>query len=201
MTYAILNPSFELGSWGWTFNTSGNTEIAENAEGKATEGGDGKYLYNTWDDGKGNVVSQVLSGMPAGTYVATASVSAPANSTIYIFANNDHNGITIPGDSNEGVFRTVELEFELEDSGDVKLGIVGGDENGNFVEDKGAWFRADNFTLTRKKASITTAVSEIYSDDSIPAEYFNLQGMKIANPTAGQIYIMKKGSTVKKIIK
>lgn len=37
--------------------------VAENAEGKATEGGDGKYLYNTWDDGKGNVVSQVLSGM------------------------------------------------------------------------------------------------------------------------------------------
>ncbi len=201
MTYAILNPSFELGSWGWAFNTSGNTGVAENAEGKATEGGDGKYLYNTWDDGKGNVVSQVLSGMPAGTYVATASVSASANSTIYIFANDDHNGITVPEDSNEGVFRTVELEFELPASGDIKLGIVGGDENGDFVEDQGAWFRADNFTLTRKKASTTAAVIDIDSDDSIPAEYFNLQGMKIANPAAGQIYIMKKGSTVKKIIK
>lgn len=44
-------------------------------------------------------------------------------------------------------------------------------------------------------------VCPIDSDDSIPAEYFNLQGMKIANPAAGQIYIMKKGSTVKKVVK
>ena len=139
--------------------------------------------------------------MPTGTYVATASVSAPANSTIYIFANNAHNGVTVPEDSNEGVFRTVELEFEVPASGEVKLGIVGGDENGDFVEDKGAWFRADNFTLTRKKASASTAIPGIDSDDSMPAEYFNLQGMKIANPVAGQIYIMRNGSTVKKIVK
>ena len=99
------------------------------------------------------------------------------------------------------MFRTVELEFELPASGDIRLGIVGGDENGNFVEDNGAWFRADNFTLTRKKTSSTAAVLEIDSDDSLPAEYFNLQGMKIANPAAGQVYIMKKGSTVKKVIK
>ena len=138
--------------------------------------------------------------MPAGTYIATASVSASANSTVYIFVNNSHNGITVPEDSNEGVFRTVELEFEIPTPGDVKLGIVGGDENGDFVEDKGAWFRADNFTLTRK-ASASSAVPEIDADDSMPIEYFNLLGMKIANPAAGQIYIMKKGSTVKKIIK
>ena len=201
MTYAILNPSFELGAWGWTFNTGGNTEVAENADGKATADGDGKYLYNTWEDAKGNVVSQVLTGMPAGTYIVSASVSSPANNTIYIFANDAHNGVKVPEDSNENQFRPVELEFELPTAGDIKLGIVGGDENGNFVDDKGAWFRADNFTLTRKNKSVSTAVLEVDSNENQPVEYFNLQGMKVENPSAGQVYIMKQGSTVKKILR
>ena len=32
-----------------------------------------------------------------------------------------------------------------------------------------------------------------------PVEYFNLQGVKVANPAEGGIYIRRQGSDVKKI--
>ncbi len=199
MTYAILNPSFELGPWGWTFATGGDTVVTENKDGKATEGGDGKYLYNTWDDAKGHTVSQTITGLPEGNYVATAKVSAPANSTIYIFANGSHNGVTIPEDSNEGVFQHVEVVFDLEPSAELTLGVAGGDEDGNFVTDNGAWFRADNFTLIRK--SELTSVEAVMDDSgNVPVEYYNLQGIKITAPVAGQIYIVKQGSNARKAV-
>lgn len=198
MTYAILNPSFELGTWGWTFETGGDTVVTENKDGKATEGGDGKYLYNTWDNAKGHAISQIINGLPSGTYTASVKVSAPANSTIYIFANDSHQGVTIPEDSNEGVFRSVEVEFELAPSAQLNLGVTGGDEEGNFVADNGAWFRADNFTLTHKTQ---TSVASVVADaDNAPAEYYNLQGIKIAAPVAGQIYIVKQGATARKVV-
>ena len=197
MTYAILNPSFELGAWGWTFDTGGDTVVAENKDGKATEGGDGKYLYNTWDNAKGHAISQTISGLPSGTYTAAVKVSAPANSTVYIFANDSHQGVTIPADSNEGVFYPVEVRFELAPSQQLNLGVTGGDESGNFVADNGAWFRADNFTLTHM---LQTSVTSVVADsDNAPVEYYNLQGMRITTPAAGQIYIVKQGSTVRKV--
>ena len=32
------------------------------------------------------------------------------------------------------------------------------------------------------------------------AELFNLQGMRIANPQEGQLYILRKGSSVRKVV-
>ena len=198
MTYAILNPSFELGSWGWTFATGGDTVVAENKDGKATEGGDGKYLYNTWDDAKGHTVSQTINGLPSGKYVAAVKVSAPANSTVYIFANDSHKGVTIPEDSNEEVFRKVEVEFDLAPSAPLTLGVAGGDEEGNFVAENGAWFRADNFTLTHMTLSGVESVPD--DCENAPMEYYNLQGIKVAVPAAGQIYIVKQGPKAKKVV-
>ncbi|MGM9822446.1 MAG: hypothetical protein ACI30D_07650 [Muribaculaceae bacterium] len=45
-----------------------------------------------------------------------------------------------------------------------------------------------------------TAVESVDADNSAeaPAEYFNLQGMRVANPVAGQIYIVRQGSKVDK---
>lgn len=45
------------------------------------------------------------------------------------------------------------------------------------------------------------AVEGIAADDNSPVEYFNLQGMKVANPEAGQILIKRQGQKVEKIIK
>ena len=45
---------------------------------------------------------------------------------------------------------------------------------------------------------ITTAVENIVVDANAPAEYFNLQGVRVANPTNG-LYIRRQGSTVSKV--
>lgn len=45
-----------------------------------------------------------------------------------------------------------------------------------------------------------TGISSIENDANAPAVYYNMQGMQIANPVAGQLYIVKKGNKVTKTI-
>ncbi|MDE7375432.1 MAG: hypothetical protein K2N16_01140 [Muribaculaceae bacterium] len=42
---------------------------------------------------------------------------------------------------------------------------------------------------------------EAIDSENAPAEYYNLQGVKVANPTPGQLYIVKQGSKVSKVIR
>lgn len=50
--------------------------------------------------------------------------------------------------------------------------------------------------------SAMSAVDEIETDDNTaPAEYYNLQGMRISEPLKGQIVIMKKGGKTVKVMK
>lgn len=44
------------------------------------------------------------------------------------------------------------------------------------------------------------AIENITVDGNEAAVYFNLQGQRVANPTAGQVYIVKAGKDVKKVI-
>lgn len=44
-------------------------------------------------------------------------------------------------------------------------------------------------------------ISSIENDANAPAVYYNMQGMQIANPVKGQLYIVKKGNKVSKIIR
>ena len=46
--------------------------------------------------------------------------------------------------------------------------------------------------------NVTAALDDITVDNNTPAEYFNLQGVKVINPVKGQIYIIRKGSKVRK---
>ncbi|MDE6557003.1 MAG: C10 family peptidase [Duncaniella sp.] len=60
--------------------------------------------------------------------------------------------------------------------------------------------------LSSTPKSMTTGaqsgIDEINADDEQGAEYFNLQGMKVANPVEGQLYLMRTPSgKVKKIVK
>lgn len=49
--------------------------------------------------------------------------------------------------------------------------------------------------------NITLGISSIENDANAPAVYYNMQGMQIANPVNGQLYIVKKGNKVSKIIR
>lgn len=55
--------------------------------------------------------------------------------------------------------------------------------------------------FTIKDLINTLAVDEIGSDDvNAPVEYFTIDGLRVANPQEGQLYIVRQGSKTKKII-
>ena len=52
------------------------------------------------------------------------------------------------------------------------------------------------------KAEAGAGVSDITVDNNAPAEYFNLNGVRVANPAAGNLYIKHQGNkTVKVLVK
>lgn len=53
-------------------------------------------------------------------------------------------------------------------------------------------------TVTVK--SIASALFEINADENAPVEYFNLQGIRVANPDNG-VFIRRQGNTVTKVVK
>lgn len=56
-------------------------------------------------------------------------------------------------------------------------------------------------TITVTYTSINSAVESIEIDNAnAPVEYYNLQGVRVANPTAGNLYIVRQGNKVSKTI-
>lgn len=115
-----------------------------------------------------------------------------------------------------------DLDFKwTDDSGDGlnwMVATVGVDGDGNTVfaqDDMWILFNEQVGIVTYWKEGITVfdyyigvgnggnteGVEAIESNDNAPAEYYNLQGVKVANPTSGQLYIVKQGSKVSKVIR
>ena len=62
-----------------------------------------------------------------------------------------------------------------------------------------------NFTVNLKEMTllveaVATGIERIEADENAPAVYYNLQGIKVANPENG-VYIMKQGNKVTKVVK
>lgn len=55
----------------------------------------------------------------------------------------------------------------------------------------------DEMTVT---ISTATGVEDVAIDAAAPAEYYNLQGIRVAQPEAGKLYIVKKGDKVSKTL-
>ncbi|MCM1336971.1 MAG: hypothetical protein NC187_07150 [Candidatus Amulumruptor caecigallinarius] len=56
---------------------------------------------------------------------------------------------------------------------------------------------ATGFSITDKGSASCTTVS---ADGTVPAEYYDLRGIRVSRPAAGQVCIMRAGSEVKKVI-
>lgn len=56
----------------------------------------------------------------------------------------------------------------------------------------------EGYTPTQLFAS--QGIENIQQNDQQPAQYFNLQGMPVQNPTKGQLYIKRQGTTTSKIL-
>lgn len=61
----------------------------------------------------------------------------------------------------------------------------------------------ENWVLAAKDGNLvlanTTGIEGIVADDNAPVEYFNLQGVRVANPENG-LYIRRQGSKVQKVL-
>lgn len=55
-------------------------------------------------------------------------------------------------------------------------------------------------TLQILNSETVTGINATVADSDAPVEYFNLQGLRIANPQAGQILIRRQGDKVEKIL-
>ncbi len=55
------------------------------------------------------------------------------------------------------------------------------------------------FKNFRIEALVLSGIDDVEADEDAEAEYYNLQGIRVANPTHG-IYIMRRGSVVSKVV-
>lgn len=59
--------------------------------------------------------------------------------------------------------------------------------------------RIMGFSFTYDPATGSSAITDIAADENAPVEYFNLQGMRVENPSNG-LFIKRQGSKVTKVI-
>lgn len=158
-TYAIVNPSFELypdykdsrytidGAFpfGWSYPTNYAKDSgvwpASDAN-KSISNPDGERIFNTWPEG--NAVYQEVTLTP-GIYRLTAKVTSDAGNQVFLFAGDKNTTVTTTG---KDAFVDVTLNFRVSDSKPFNLGVAGA-KNGTFAMEGGAWYKADDFHLTR----------------------------------------------------
>ena len=140
MTWAITNPNFETGDYrGWTCTTAGwETKVAsqENAT-YVVAGTNGRYLFNTWNEGSAEAVTQTITDIPNGTYKVSAMVASDAGKTINLTANGVTKSIaTSSNGASSGVFPEVTCQVT---NGTLSIQVVGADK---------CWYKCDDFHLT-----------------------------------------------------
>lgn len=55
--------------------------------------------------------------------------------------------------------------------------------------------------IPKIKDSGSSAIEDVIdNDDNAPVEYYNLQGVRINEPAAGQVVIRRQGSKVSKVV-
>lgn len=149
-TSAIINPSFEFGTTlGWDATFVGDTGVKPNSDATYTfESCDGDYLFNTWQDGKGTVLSQTIPGLPAGHYRLRATVAADQNSYIWFEANGQKQSFKIERQKDKAA--VFSLEFDVAESTEaVTISVRGGNADGSYPDLGGSWYKIDKFELTR----------------------------------------------------
>ena len=198
-TVMIENNSFEEGDLtGWTYNTkaTGDTKAAESGVEGTTyyvSNVDGKYVFNTWHGSAledGFYVSQVLKGLPAGTYQLEALLASDEGNTISLTAANGGADYTMETD--KATAAEASIIFSLEEKSDVEI-----------KASSAKWFKADNFRLTYYGAESGQIVTEIAGVEAVPAmtptAVYTISGAKVAGLQKGINIVKYTDGTVKKV--
>lgn len=154
MTSAIVNPSFELGDLtGWTINATNDMGVRHNGNNTyVTNGCDGYYLLNVWDNGKSAPVSQSITGLPNGSYRLTVACA------------NTGATYTIMGQELGTPSRDTNADKQFEDLSCV-FTVSNGEANITLATND-IWYKVDNFRLmylgdyTALESAIATVIKD-----------------------------------------
>ena len=135
MTDMIVNPSFEDGTNGWTYEPSNDHGAKDNSNGTYTMTNcDGAHMFNIWSSG--NAISQTVTGLPNGNYKLTAVIATDAGQKVQLNANDKSAKIDASAEG-KGVGVEGAVEFLVTD-GTATIGAEGVNKY---------WYKVDNFRL------------------------------------------------------
>ncbi len=186
MTQVIINPSFEDGLNGWAYFQGSDTKSADNSNSTyMIDIADGAYVFNTWNGSTpegGFYVSQVLKGLPAGTYELQAILASDQGNKIDLTANGEGMPFEMVGAKENG--QEASIIFKLEEKSDVTIKAT-----------SMSWFKADNFRLTYYGAESDKEVTGIEETEiaNTPANglIYNLAGQQVDKSYKG--IVLKNG--------
>ncbi len=136
LTSRITNPSFEAEDiTAWSCSTGSDTGRKQNSGTYAMSKGAGSYLFNTWNNGNANPVSQTLSNMPSGFYRLAAVMASDNNEMLRLKVGDD----VIATSTATGAANGIEMGGTFYFAGGNM--IISADANDH-------WYKVDDFHLT-----------------------------------------------------
>ncbi|MBP3551785.1 MAG: hypothetical protein J6K05_01255 [Bacteroidaceae bacterium] len=196
MTQAIVNPSFEEGLKGWSYNTAatGDTGAKDNSNATYTiDKADGGYVFNTWNrttPAGGFWVEQTVKSLPAGLYRLDVVIASDEGNVIHMEINGDTVSYTL--DTPKDVATEAYVIVELDDKEPLHIRVS-----------SNAWFKADNFRLQyfgTDSSLIPSNITSVNASETIyPVGIYTIHGTKVQNPVKGINIIKYSDGSVRKI--
>ncbi len=109
--------------------------------------------------------------------------------------------ISALGDNSDPI--TMEGNVISISSGACKIRWPEAPADSEYETNSNAYYNTGTMSSTITLPDEVVGIRDVFTDttsENAPVEYFNLQGMKVTNPVGGQIYIVRQGKDVKKVI-
>lgn len=150
-----------------------------------------------------DVVSQEVEGMPAGRYTVSYRAVNQGNegATPLVIKFNDTEASATNWEGTDLWYDTAEqvmahnvetASFEVKEDGKLSIRMEKTSKAG--MQNR---FAFKSFSLSYL-GSEGSGVADVDADNNAPVEYFNLQGIRVANPENG-IYVRRQGNKVSKV--
>lgn len=194
----------------WQFSEMGNEENTKNEDGGNNT--DPKtvnwnMLSNPYRAGLVKCYSElaaIRNGNPA-VFAEDASFSSSCRSANW---TGGRMMVSVSGAGNVYTFInpnvdkaiTFSFDFPTKDNSDYQVLSTSYGEESTFDASASKVTVPANCYIVIGTRNVNAVDALVYDDDDMSTEYFNLQGIRIANPTSGEIHIVKKGNKTYKAI-
>lgn len=153
-TNGIINNSFEFGdSYGWNVVFNGDTGVKPNSDGTYTISPvDGNYLFNTWQGGRGTIISQTIPNLPGGKWKLIANFAGDKGNYVYMEVKGQ-DGIESQKkqfmlNNDKETSQQVDFDFNVADNTpEVTISFGGCNGKDDYDDYGGAWYKLDNVRL------------------------------------------------------